>query len=138
MAATVITMLGPMARWESGSRERLAASALRLFASKGYEGTTVAEIAAEAGLTERTFFRHYAKPEVLFAQNRRVPRARVSSCVQPNEAVGPCFHSRRSIAGKRGRSLGLRGIRDARLALDVRVKVTAERAGRSAAASCPA
>jgi len=59
---------GAMARWESGSRERLAASALRLFASKGFEGTTVAEIAAEAGLTERTFFRHYAdKPEVLFA-----------------------------------------------------------------------
>jgi AcrR family transcriptional regulator len=59
---------GVMPRWESGSRERLAASALRLFASKGFEGTTVAEIAAEAGLTERTFFRHYAdKPEVLFA-----------------------------------------------------------------------
>jgi AcrR family transcriptional regulator len=57
-----------MARWQSGSRERLAASALRLFTSKGYEGATVAEIAAEAGLTERTFFRYYAdKPEVLFA-----------------------------------------------------------------------
>jgi AcrR family transcriptional regulator len=57
-----------MARWQSGSRERLAASALRLFACQGFEGTTVAEIAAEAGLTERTFFRYYAdKREVLFA-----------------------------------------------------------------------
>ena len=57
-----------MARWQSGSRERLAASALRLFTSQGFEGTTVAEIAAEAGLTERTFFRYYTdKPEVLFA-----------------------------------------------------------------------
>jgi AcrR family transcriptional regulator len=57
-----------MARWQSGSRERLAESALRLFAAQGFEGTTVAEIAAEAGLTERTFYRYYAdKPEVLFA-----------------------------------------------------------------------
>jgi AcrR family transcriptional regulator len=57
-----------MARWQSGTRERLATSALRLFASQGFEGTTVAEIAADAGLTERTFFRYYAdKPEVLFA-----------------------------------------------------------------------
>lgn len=56
-----------MARWESGARERLAASAMQLFAAQGFEGTTVAEIAAGAGLTERTFFRYYAdKPEVLF------------------------------------------------------------------------
>jgi AcrR family transcriptional regulator len=57
-----------MARWQSGARERLAASALELFVSQGFERTTVAEIAAAAGLTERTFFRYYAdKPEVLFA-----------------------------------------------------------------------
>ena len=57
-----------MARWQPGARERLAASALELFVSQGFERTTVAEIAAEAGLTERTFFRYYAdKPEVLFA-----------------------------------------------------------------------
>ncbi len=57
-----------MARWQSGARERLAASALELFSAQGFERTTVAEIAAAAGLTERTFFRYYAdKPEVLFA-----------------------------------------------------------------------
>jgi AcrR family transcriptional regulator len=67
-SVAVITMLTDMARWQSGSRERLATAALRLFASQGFEGTTVAQIAAEAGLTERTFFRYYSdKPEVLFA-----------------------------------------------------------------------
>lgn len=40
---------------------------MELYAEQGFEQTTVAEIAARAGLTERTFFRHYAdKREVLF------------------------------------------------------------------------
>ena len=41
---------------------------MALYAERGFENTTVAEIADRAGLTERTFFRHYAdKREVLFA-----------------------------------------------------------------------
>jgi AcrR family transcriptional regulator len=56
-----------MARWQPGARERLQAAALERFAEQGFDGTTVAEIAAVAGLTERTFFRHFAdKREVLF------------------------------------------------------------------------
>jgi AcrR family transcriptional regulator len=39
-----------------------------LFVDRGFEATTVGDIAARAGVTERTFFRHYAdKREVLFA-----------------------------------------------------------------------
>lgn len=57
-----------MARWQPGTRERLQTTALQLFASQGYDQTTVAEIAAAAEVTERTFFRHFAdKREVLFA-----------------------------------------------------------------------
>lgn len=57
-----------MVRWQPGTRERLQAVALQLFAAQGFEQTTVAEIAAAAEVTERTFFRHFAdKREVLFA-----------------------------------------------------------------------
>jgi AcrR family transcriptional regulator len=57
-----------MTRWEPGARERLNAAALELYATRGFEETTVAEIAASVGLTERTFFRYFAdKREVLFA-----------------------------------------------------------------------
>lgn len=56
-----------MGRWEPDARGRLAKAALGLYAEQGFDQTTVAEIAARAGLTERTFFRHFAdKREVLF------------------------------------------------------------------------
>jgi AcrR family transcriptional regulator len=54
-------------RWEPGARERLQAAALELFATRGFEQTTAAEIAQSVGLTERTFFRLFSdKREVLF------------------------------------------------------------------------
>jgi AcrR family transcriptional regulator len=56
-----------MSRWEPNARGRLEEAALDLYLERGFEQTTVAEIAARAGLTERTFFRHFAdKREVLF------------------------------------------------------------------------
>ena len=57
-----------MGRWEPNARGRLMEAALELYGERGFEQTTVAEIAQRAGLTERTFFRHFAdKREVLFA-----------------------------------------------------------------------
>src|SRR5215831_17824447 len=56
-----------MGRWAPDARGRLERSALELYGEQGYDSTTVAEIAERAGLTERTFFRHFAdKREVLF------------------------------------------------------------------------
>ncbi len=52
---------------EDDVRTRLQSAALQLFGERGYERTTAAEIAARAGVTERTFFRHFPdKREVLF------------------------------------------------------------------------
>jgi AcrR family transcriptional regulator len=67
MSATVIGTMVGMGRWEPNARGRLEQAAMELYAERGFEQTTVAEIAKRAGLTERTFFRHFVdKREVLF------------------------------------------------------------------------
>ncbi|MEZ5715527.1 MAG: helix-turn-helix domain-containing protein [Paracoccaceae bacterium] len=56
-----------MPRNPDHARHRLQEAALALFHEHGYDRTTAAEIAARAGVTERTFFRHFPdKREVLF------------------------------------------------------------------------
>lgn len=55
------------AKSEGDVRQRLRDAAVALFAEHGYDGVTAAAIAARAGVTERTFFRHFPdKREVLF------------------------------------------------------------------------
>ena len=67
MSVTVIGYNPGMGRWQPNARGRLERAALELYGERGFEQTTVAEIAGRAGLTERTFFRHFAdKREVLF------------------------------------------------------------------------
>lgn len=64
-----------MARWEPDARGRLEKAAMELFRERGYVRTTVEDIAARAGLTERTFFRHFAdKREVLFSGSKDLER----------------------------------------------------------------
>ncbi|WP_375425262.1 TetR/AcrR family transcriptional regulator [uncultured Friedmanniella sp.] len=71
-----------MVRWEPGARERLQAAALELYVHQGYEQTTAAEIARAVGLTERTFFRHFAdKREVLFHGQEEFRQVFVSGVV---------------------------------------------------------
>lgn len=56
-----------MTRWEPNARGRLEQAALELFGERGFDQTTVEDIATRAGVTKRTFFRHFSdKREVLF------------------------------------------------------------------------
>lgn len=57
-----------MPRWEGNAAGRLERAALELFDERGFDRTTVAQIARRAGLTERSFYRYFSdKREVLFA-----------------------------------------------------------------------
>jgi len=82
-----------MSRWEPDARGRLGQAAMELYRERGFEQTTVAEIARRAGVTERTFFRHYAdKREVLFAgsealQERMVEALEAAPAIAPLDAV---------------------------------------------------
>jgi AcrR family transcriptional regulator len=115
MTATDITYNRGMGRWEPDSRGRLEQAALELFAERGFENTTVAEIAERAGLTERTFFRHYSdKREVLFAGGDDFqalfvePIAAAPASLPPIDAVAAgleaaaaMLEQRREFAGRR-------------------------------------
>jgi AcrR family transcriptional regulator len=69
MTATVVTRIEvPLSRWQPNARGRLRQAALELYGEHGYDQTTVAQIAERAGLTERTFYRHFTdKREVVFS-----------------------------------------------------------------------
>jgi len=70
-------------------RRRLREAALELFYAKGYEGTTAAEIAACAGVTERTFFRYFPdKREVLFNEAEMGARLETAIAAAP-PTLGP-------------------------------------------------
>lgn len=79
-----------MGRWEPDSRGRLQEAALALYFEKGFDQTTAAEIAARAGVTERTFFRHFAdKREVLFGGSALLKERIVAGVAAAPEALGP-------------------------------------------------
>jgi AcrR family transcriptional regulator len=90
MTVAVITYDHDMGRWEPNARGRLERAAMELYGERGFEQTTVAEIAARAGLTERTFFRHFAdKREVLFWGAAALQELLVSAVASAPESAAP-------------------------------------------------
>jgi AcrR family transcriptional regulator len=91
---------------------------MALFETRGYDRTTVGEIAARAGLTERTFFRYFAdKREVLFGGAKDLERfiidiiANVPAAVPPLDAVIAALQSTASMfEERRGHARQRRGI----------------------------
>jgi AcrR family transcriptional regulator len=79
-----------MSRWEPNTEGRLEQAALDLYRERGYEQTTVAEIAERAGLTERTYFRYFAdKREVLFRGQARLKEIALNAIARQPENAAP-------------------------------------------------
>jgi AcrR family transcriptional regulator len=111
-------MLRLMPRWEPDAYGRLQQAALDLFEERGFEATSVVEIAERAGLTKRTFFHHFAdKREVLFSGAENLEQIVVTEILAQSPSVAPLdaaaagfktaantmFEHRRAAATRRGR-----------------------------------
>ena len=74
----LVAMLTPMTeslrdRRKRRTAEAIVAAALELFAERGFERTTIEQIAAAADISRRTFFRYFAdKEELFFAEDERL------------------------------------------------------------------
>jgi AcrR family transcriptional regulator len=86
-----------MARWQPDARGRLTAAAIELFRERGFDQTTVTDIAARAGLDKRTFYRLFGdKREALFSGGPRLEEVTVKAVAEtaatPFETVITAFH----------------------------------------------
>jgi AcrR family transcriptional regulator len=87
-----------MARWEPDSRGRLEQAAFELYGDRGFDRTTVAEIAEQAGVTERTFFRHFAdKREILFSGAGQLQALLVDAVLDAPDGASPFGAVRRAL-----------------------------------------
>ncbi|ROQ64345.1 TetR family transcriptional regulator [Rathayibacter sp. PhB152] len=79
-----------MSRWAPDAALRLERAAMELFSEHGYSATTVPSIAERAGLTTRTFFRHFAdKRDVLFLREREFPQVVARLIAGAPEGLAP-------------------------------------------------
>jgi AcrR family transcriptional regulator len=87
-------MTAPAGRREASkqaTRTALRASANRLFAERGYEATTVRDIAREANVTERTFYRYFNGKEALLGEEYRAWLEALADAIRGRPAAEPAF-----------------------------------------------
>jgi AcrR family transcriptional regulator len=79
-------------------RAELASAAWDLFGKKGYEATTVAEIAAAAGVSRRTFFRYYAtKDDVVTETSDELAEAMLTAVAERPRDEPPLVAIKRAL-----------------------------------------
>ena len=83
----LVTNIHGMGARADRTRERLLTAALELFAERGYDATTAGEIAARAGVTEMTFFRHFPSKASLLVDDPYDPLIGAAIHRQPSNST---------------------------------------------------
>src|SRR4051794_35384525 len=99
----VTAPLGLRERKKRATRQLIAETARRLFAERGFEGVTVAEIAREAEVSEKTVFNYFATKEDLVYWQLEAFEAQLLNAVSgrgPGESALDAF--RRFVLAQRG------------------------------------
>ncbi|HEX4183552.1 MAG TPA: TetR family transcriptional regulator [Caulobacteraceae bacterium] len=117
-----------MPRSGEDARRRLQQAALELFRERGYEATTTAEIAARAGVTERTFFRHFPdKREALFNGEEAFRAALGDAVLEAPASLSPMDALRAAFCSVEGMLLDNRSFSEPRQAVIAQTPALQER-----------
>ncbi|MBT0992955.1 TetR family transcriptional regulator [Cellulomonas sp. DKR-3] len=98
-------------------QDRMTLAAIDLFVEQGYDATTVGQIAAAVGMSERTFFRYFSTKDDVLEHVSAHWRARVGADLAARPAAEPTWlAARRAFDGyvretvEQGRALALLGV----------------------------
>ena len=92
----LVTTICPVTTRAEQTRARLQARALELFTTRGYDATTVEQIAAAAGVSHMTFFRHFPTKEAVVMDDPYDPLIADAVRAQPTE-LPPMERVRRAL-----------------------------------------
>ena len=94
---TLMTDLQPdwRQRKKTATRDRIRASALRLFREQGYDATTVEQIAGAAGVSHMTFFRYFPTKEDVVLSDSYDPM--IAAAVAQTPATWPLIQRIRTV-----------------------------------------
>ena len=84
---------------EPGTRARILEVAARLFAERGYAGTSVRDIAAELGVANPSLYYHFKSKEDILTELLAEPLGRVARTAQEAEGLSGDARTRRIVGG---------------------------------------
>ncbi|MCE7927465.1 MAG: TetR/AcrR family transcriptional regulator [Dehalococcoidia bacterium] len=80
---------GAAKRGGDATRTRILEAAHELFATRGFDGTTVKDIGAKAGLTDAALYYHFRSKREILDAVWQIPESRMLGDVPSGEAMGP-------------------------------------------------